>query len=316
MSDETTRIQNRYTRIYVNSGFIGFILGIIYVAIFLMVSWLWSGAYDHLHYSMKLESLNGTSNFILALFVPVAAGILAVVLSSEHIRGYVSAILSGAFAGILLAASAMAASLASYIFLSSQALFAYSLCYIIYVLIAGVSAFIFYALTTLDIDDDYNVKIKKNKVNKRAVIIAICTLLVLIAFIPPVVANIGVDAGWIRRQPHDGIFANVGAEKLSDGSIKITDLGSPTDYWLDEDSVFTIIVNGRNVTNIDAINKEGLSLSIAPAEGLRPQAGSSVIISGKDIGLLGREGSTAHIVLFAKDKDGWSYCVMDTALKL
>lgn len=312
MTEKLIKLDELDKKILLIACIIGILSGLVSWALFLVFNWLWSGVYDHEHYNYQLDSLKNVQYYIAIFFIPLGSGILSVATLSPYAKGILTSSITGAITGIILGL------FASFIFaigtLAYIPIGAIFLIILVCTIITVASAFIYTVMTSVEINDDFEVISANKTINVRMVIAVIASLFVLLIVIPPAFGFIGVNTGLIHRAPHDGIAVVVTVQRLSDDSILITNHGGPGAYWLKENGVFTIVVNGKNATNEDAIEQSGLPVSISPADGLGTREGSSVTITGSGIAPKPQDnsGNSTHVFAVCVTKDGYREVVLDT----
>jgi hypothetical protein len=312
MAQKLIKFDEMDKKIVLNACMIGILSGLVLCAFFLTFNWLWSGVYDHEHYNYQLDSLKNVQYYVVLFFIPLGSGILSVTTLSPYAKGILTSLISGAITGIILglfASLIFAIGILAYIPIG-----AIFLIILVCTVITVASAFIYTVMTSVEINDDFEVKSANKTINVRMVITVIASLFVLLIVIPPAFGFVGVNTGLMHRAPHDGIAIAVTVQRLSDDSILITNHGGPGAYWIKDNGAFIIDVNGKNATNEDAIGQSGLLASIIPAEGLGTSEGSSVTITGSDIvpKLQDNNDNSTHVFAICITKNGYREVVMDT----
>jgi hypothetical protein len=119
-----------------------------------------------------------------------------------------------------------------------------------------------------------------------AMIVLVC-FLILALF--PGLSYAGIVTGEIEHKYDCGLcvwFDFVSVERSGVDSVKISLLTEdPSTAWipLDKRPGFTILINGNDVSNATAIQKQGITMTIDPPEGLKYQKGSLVVLKGNGI---------------------------------
>lgn len=296
-------LTNKYQKIILNSCMIGIIASLILFITFLMFNWLWSGVYDHEHYNYQLDSLKTDQFFAIIFFIPLVSGILSVVISARVAKGLLTSWFSGFITGAVFGIFAfLLFAIGAQSYLAIGDIFVITL---LCAIVTATSAFIYTVITSVKIDDNFELKHAVNPINARTISVIIAALFLLLIVIPPAFSYIAVNAGLIHREPHDGVVVLVTIDRLSDDSIQLTYKGGPGDYWLVDDGAFIIEVNGKNATNSDAIGYSGLSASIDPAGGLDKKVGAFVNISGNDAMPKQQNDGTnsTHVVVIGISRD-------------
>ena len=109
-----------------------------------------------------------------------------------------------------------------------------------------------------------------------------------------------------------GDYAKV--ERLSENTIKITQIGanSPADCLSDKPYIVKISLDDKDVSNLASIQKQGLSDTIVPPEGLVYANGSTILIKGPEVSnkihaplisvtknLQGKDGTLIRLMIMA-----------------
>ena len=108
-------------------------------------------------------------------------------------------------------------------------------------------------------------------------------------------------------------FDGVAVERINDHEISIvrtTDAGSPD--WSTSRYPYHIQVNGYDVSDMEAIHRQGLPDTVNPPEGLRNEKGSFVNLTGPDFTQNGSGG--VHLVIVEDFYHKPSYTVFDTSV--
>jgi len=110
-------------------------------------------------------------------------------------------------------------------------------------------------------------------------------ILVLLIIVSPMVVFSGIQSGDIDRNSCcDTLHEHIEFDRLNNETITIQMKQNPDNYleWAPK-PVFHISVNGFDLSNMDTIEKQGLSDRIDPPEGLVYANSSMVILKGPEI---------------------------------
>jgi len=108
-------------------------------------------------------------------------------------------------------------------------------------------------------------------------------------------------------------FDGVAVERINDHEISIvrtTDAGSPD--WSTSRYPYHIQVNGYDVSDMEAVRRQGLPDTVNPPEGLLNEKGSFVNLTGPDFTQNGSGG--VHLVIVEDFYHKPSYTVFDTSV--
>ena len=108
-------------------------------------------------------------------------------------------------------------------------------------------------------------------------------------------------------------FDGVAVERINDHEISIvrtTDAGSPD--WSTSRYPYHIQVNGYDVSDMEAVRRQGLPDTVNPPEGLLNEKGSFVNLTGPDFTQNGSGG--VHLVIVEDFYHKSSYTLFDTSV--
>jgi hypothetical protein len=127
----------------------------------------------------------------------------------------------------------------------------------------------------------------RSRKQSKAFLVFFC-LGIIILLIFPGMSYAGIMAGIIEHPYQCELCLQIDAvsvERSGTDSLGITlQTEDPSTDWipLEKRPVFTIFINGRDVSNATIIQKQGLAMSITPHDGLQYKKGSHVVIEGSD----------------------------------
>ena len=135
---------------------------------------------------------------------------------------------------------------------------------------------------------------EKNRDYLKKLIFPNCSLVffcggILILLIFPAISYVGIVTGVIEHKYGCDsciYFDLVSVEKTGNNSVEIIlRTEDPSTFWLPHEKrpVFTIFINGNDVSNATLLRKRGIAIAIDPPEGLKYQKGSRIIFSGPDL---------------------------------
>jgi hypothetical protein len=108
-------------------------------------------------------------------------------------------------------------------------------------------------------------------------------------------------------------YDGVAVERVHDNEISITrttDSGSAD--WSTSRYPYHIQVNGYDVSDMDAVRRQGLADTVNPPEGLRNEKGAYVNLTGPDF--TGNGSGGVHLVIVEDFDHKPSYTVFDTTV--
>lgn len=159
-------------------------------------------------------------------------------------------------------------------------------------------------------------KVKPNtQKGDRKILLAVSIMVILTIAVPPVTANIMANTGLLSSTDYTYWYTVVvTVDRTSNDTITIKNSGGDDVDRLDTSIPFTILVNGKDVSNSEAAEKSGMSVIINPASGLGREAGSSVNITGIDVMPQNLEYNNGSILVIAHYNERKNGKVLDTIL--
>jgi hypothetical protein len=300
------------------------VVGILGSLAVIVIPWLIMG-YVHQHIWSVIYSYNSSFSIIesyqsLPLYFtgPIIICWLSVKLSGSVIRNDKDAILAGALSG--LSSGFIVGCLFvidnyhgkfSILKLPFFIILPFIIDIVTYVLLQMLGAYLYFRINQFTGSSQSEKKFIKGENNKTIKYFIIGFLILLIIIItPPLFVYSGIIHGSINRNTFCDNTEWISVTRLSTDSIIFTQSTGKPEVVLGpppETLCWQIFVNGKNVSDQSAIQRQQLSDSIIPADGLHFGEGSSVILTGPTI-----SNSTGPVIVkvFQNDvRPGWEILV-------
>lgn len=298
MSGECNNISRKYVVFIGRSLLVGLGSGFFLLIISCAWSLIWEGLTI---FNWNLSGIMEIQWMALLLLVLVLNGVLSAKCNVSRIKTEIDAGVAGFFAGVgtsavflllpLYTSTLMPLNLSYW---DTHALFSRSLVLMIivvlqFIALSAIGALLHFYSETKKMKFTVTKKISgSEKKQIPTVIIILALLLCITALLPPAVVIFEIKSGFIERIPVCCYVPQVSVERLGEESIivkNLEDAGPDLGWLVDNYFPFKILINGRDVSDSDAIRHSGLSVTIDPPDGLGYKKGSLIVLTGNDLRL-------------------------------